>query len=93
MDTEVIRQYIRDYSYIEGFQQAHRVVYRLVRRQGTLWLSVGERERRLTGLCEEYAAGLLLLLYENGVDARSMDGVLDDLCGPLAAVPAGRGDR
>ena len=90
METETIRQYIRDYSYIEGFQQAYRVCYRLFRCQGTLWLSVGDACRQLKGLSEEYAANLLLYLYENSVSARMACDVMEDLCGPMAVPPKGR---
>ena len=90
METETIRQYIREYSYSEGFQQAYRVCYRLFRRQGTLWLSVGDACRQLKGLSEEYAANLLLYLYENSVSARMACDVMEDLCGPMAVPPKGR---
>ena len=90
METETIRQYIREYSYIEGFQQAYRVCYRLCRCQGTLWLSVGDACRQLKGLSEEYAANLLLYLYENSVSARMACDVMEDLCGPMAVPPKGR---
>ena len=90
METETIRQYIREYSYIEGFQQAYRVCYRLFRCQGTLWLSVGDACRQLKGLSEEYAANLLLYLYENSFSARMACDVMEDLCGPMAVPPKGR---
>ena len=90
METETIRQYIREYSYIEGFQQAYRVCYRLFRCQGTLWLSVGDVCRQLKGLSEAYAGNLLLYLYENSVSARMACDVMEDLCGPMAVPPKGR---
>ena len=90
METETIRQYIREYSYIDGLQQSYRVCYRLFRCQGTLWLSVGDACRQLKGLSEAYAENLLLYLYENSVSARMACDVMEDLCGPMAVPPRGR---
>lgn len=93
METETIRQYTRDYSYIEGLQQACCVRYRLDRRDGVLWLAVGSTSRQLRGVSEERAAELLLFLYENAVGEQMMDAVLEDVCGPLVLPPMGREER
>lgn len=93
METETIRQYTRDYSYIEGLQQACCVKYRLYREDGVLRLAVGSASRRLRGISEGCAEDLLLFLYENAVGEQAMDAVLEDVCGPLVMPPMGREER
>ena len=90
METETIRQYIREYSYIEGFQQADRVCYRLFRCQGALWLSVGDACRKLKGFSAAFAANLSLYLYENAISARTACAVMEYLSGQMAVPPRER---
>lgn len=83
MQTEAVKVYTKEYSEIEGFQHADSVQYALCRQGEILRLSIGASVCKLAGISEEYAARLLLFLYENAVLPEHLTGIVQDLCSNL----------
>lgn len=86
---ELLEAYARDFSEIEGLQQAHRIGYALYGRSGGLDVVVRRESERgvpraaeclLRGISETFGRGLLRFLYENAVPPEHACDVIRDAC-------------
>ena len=83
---EYLAVYRRDFSELEGLQQAEQVTYALRRGQNALCFlakrlsSQQEVCCKLRGLDEAFAGRLLCYMYENAVAPEQLPDVLHDLC-------------
>lgn len=83
---EYLAIYQRDFSELEGLQQADQVTYALRRGQGTLCFWAKRRTSEQEVCCtvrdvdEAFAGRLLCYIYENAVAPEQIPDVLRDLC-------------
>ena len=84
---EYLAVYRRDFSELEGLQQAEQVTYALQRVKNALCFYAKRRTTArevsccLRGVDEAFAGRLLCYMYENAVAPEQVPDVLRDLCG------------
>lgn len=84
---ETLATYQREYSELEGLQQADRVTYTLRRGERKLWFCAVRHTTQavircaLYGVEETFAQRLLRYIYEHAVEPEQLPEVLHDLCG------------
>lgn len=84
---EYLAVYRRDFSELEGLQQAEQITYALQRAKGALCFHARRRTSAqdvscsLCGVDEAFAGRVLCYIYENAVAPEQVPDVVRDLCG------------